>query len=141
MNAVTDSLPQPIALPPPAPLPPSPIAAALPRPQPPAPPQPAVSPGVKASYLGAVRSAIQAAMQFPDDARMLRRDGKVRVRFTLLDGLVTDVKLVTGGRMRSFDSNALSAVRDASIPSPPGALAHRIFHLVLWVKFDLHRSL
>lgn len=133
--------PPPLALPPPIALPPSPIAAPVPPPPPPPKPQPAVSAGEKATYLGAIRAAIQGAVQFPADARMLRQDGRVRVRFELLDGVVSDVRIVTPGRLKSFNANALLAVRDASIPSPPKALAHHRFTLVLWVKFHLHRSL
>jgi protein TonB len=133
--------PPPVALPPPIALPPSPIAAPAPTPKPPPKPQPAVSAGEKASYLGAIRAAIQQAVQFPADARMLRQDGKVRVKFQLRDGVISNVQITTPGRMKSFNSNALLAVHDASIPNPPKALAHHVFTLVLWVKFHLHRSL
>ncbi|MDE2450322.1 MAG: TonB family protein [Gammaproteobacteria bacterium] len=87
-----------------------------------------------------MKSAIQAAVRFPKDARLLRQEGKVEVSFQLVDGVVTNVKVVAGGRLRSFDVNALNAVREAGIPAPPKALAHQVFTLVLWVKFDLHRS-
>ncbi len=134
--------PPPVALPPPIALPPSPIAAPVPPPPPPPPKtQGGVSAAEKATYLGAIRAAIQGAVQFPADARMLRQDGKVRVRFELLDGVVSDVRIITPGRLRSFNSNALLAVHDAGIPSPPKALAHHRFTLALWVKFHLHRSL
>jgi protein TonB len=133
--------PPPVALPPPIPLPPSPIAAPVPPPAPPPKAQPVVSASEKSSYLGAIRAAIQEAVRFPADARMLRQDGKVEVKFELRDGVVSNVKIITPGRIKSFNSNALLAVHEASIPSPPKALAHHLFTLVLWVKFHLHRSL
>lgn len=132
--------PPPVALPPPIALPPSPIAAPVPPPPPPK-AQPLISAGERATYLGAIRAAIQNAVQFPADARMLREDGRVRVKFELLDGVVSDVRIIAPGRLKSFNSNALLAVHDASIPSPPKALAHHRFTLVLWVKFHLHRAL
>lgn len=132
--------PPPVALPPPIALPASPIAAPEPPPPPPKAP-PAVSAGEKSTYLGAIRAAIQGAVQFPADARMLRQDGRVRVRFELLDGVVSDVQVITPGRLKSFNTNAVLAVHDASIPSPPKALAHHRFTLVLWVRFHLHRAL
>lgn len=133
-------LPSPPAAPPPSiALPPSPIEAPAPPPPPPR-AQPAVTGLERATYLGAIRAAIQGAVQFPADARMLRQDGRVRIKFELLDGVVSDVRILTPGRLKSFNSNALLAVHDASIPSPPGALAHHRFTLVLWVKFHLHRS-
>jgi protein TonB len=132
--------PPPVTLPPPIPLPPLPIAASV-APPPPPKAQPVISANEKATYLGAIRAAIQEAVQFPADARMLRQDGKVRVKFELLDGVVSDVRIITPGRLESFNSQALLAVHDASIPSPPQALAHHRFTLVLWVKFHLHRAL
>ncbi len=134
--------PPPVTLPAPLPLTPSPIAAPVPPPPPPPPEAPpAVSAGEKASYLGAIRAAIQNAVRFPPEARMLREDGRVRVKFELLDGVVSDVRIIAPGRLKSFNSNALLAVHDASIPSPPKILAHHRFTLVLWVRFHLHRAL
>jgi protein TonB len=133
--------PPPVALPPPIALPPSPIAAPVAPPAPPPKAQPVVSASEKATYLGAIRAAIQEAVQFPADARMLRQEGEVRVKFELRDGVVSNVQIITPGRIKSFNSNALLAVHEASIPSPPKALAHHLFTLVLWVKFHLHRSL
>lgn len=132
--------PPPLALPPPIPLPASLIAAPIPPPPPPK-ALPAVSAGEKATYLGAIRAAIQSAVRFPADARMLRQDGKVRVKFELRDGIISNVRIITPGRLKSFNANALLAVHEARIPDPPKALAHQRFTLVLWVKFHLHRSL
>ena len=132
--------PPPVALPPAIPLPPSPIAAASPPPPPPK-AQPQVNPGQKLSYLSAVRASIQGAVQFPSTARMLRMEGRVRVKFELVDGVVSDLRIITPGRLKAFNSNALLAVHDASIPPPPKALKHHVFELMLWVKFHLHRAL
>lgn len=132
--------PPPVALPPAIPLPPSPIAAAAPPPPPPT-AHPIVNPGQRLTYLSAVRAAIQGAVQFPAAARMLRMDGRVRVKFELVNGVVSQLRIITPGQLKAFNSNALLAVHDAGIPAPPKALAHHVFHLVLWVNFHLHRAL
>lgn len=133
--------PPPVALPPAIPLPPSPIAAAAPPPPPPPHAQPIVNPGQKLTYLSAVRAAIQGAVQFPAAARMLRMDGRVRVKFELVNGVVSHLRIITPGQLQAFNSKALLAVHDAGIPAPPKALADHVFHLVLWVNFHLHRAL
>lgn len=133
--------PPPVALPPPVSLPPSPIATPMRAPAPPPTPHPAVTAGEKATYLGAIRAAIQQAVRFPGDARMLHQNGRVRVTFELRDGVISNVRIIAPGRIKSFNTNALLAVHDASIPKPPQALAHHLFTLALWVKFHLHRSL
>lgn len=124
------------------PLPPSPVAAPVPPPSPPKVqvPPPLPTPGEKASYLGSVRDAIQNAVQFPSGARLLRQQGGVQVEFDLRDGVVSHLLIVRPGMLKSFNDNALSAVRDARIPLPPKELAHRTINLVLWVKFSLRNN-
>ncbi|MDA8095235.1 MAG: energy transducer TonB [Betaproteobacteria bacterium] len=133
--------PRPIPMPkPPAPLPPSPVAApVLPPPKAVPPPVPLPNPGERATYLGEVRSAIQDAVRFPDEARLLRAQGKVQVRFDLRDGVVSHLTIVTPGGLGVFNANALSAVRDATLPVPPKQLAHKTFNLGLWVLFHFKR--
>ena len=72
---------------------------------------------------------------------MLRMNGKVRVTFELIGGAISNLRIVTPGRIKSFDSNALLAVHEATIPLPPKALIHHRFTLVLWVKFHLRHAL
>ncbi len=133
----------PVTLPHPEALPPSPIASPAPPPPPPQPVAPPVSAQATASYLGEVKGAIQQyvdGMPYPAQARLLRENGKVRVQFQLLDGVITAATIVTRAQLDSFNVDALSAVHNASIPSPPEGLAHRTLILQLWVKFHLHRS-
>ncbi|MDA8383178.1 MAG: energy transducer TonB [Betaproteobacteria bacterium] len=134
--------PRPIPVPKPlARLPPSPVAVPVPSPPPKEVPSPVPppTPGERASYLGEVRTAIQDAVRFPEEARLLRAQGKVQVRFDLRDGVVSHLILVTPGRLDVFNANALSAVRDAVLPMPPKPLAHKTFNLALWVVFHLKR--
>ncbi len=133
-----------IAAPKPVPLPPSPVAAPTP-PQPPMPPQamtpppppPAPDPQVKDSYLGRVKAAIQAAVRYPEAARMMGTQGRVEVAFTLRDGAVGQVRILVPGVMAAFNTAALAAVRAAAIPAPPAALAGKRMGLTLWVDFKL----
>ena len=128
----------------PVPLPPSPVAAPTP-PQPPVPPQavtpapppPALDPQVKDSYLGRVKAAIQAAVRYPEAARMMGTQGRVEVAFTLRDGAVGQVRILVPGVMAAFTAAALAAVRAAAIPAPPAALAGKRMGLTLWVDFKL----
>ncbi|WP_308388024.1 energy transducer TonB [Acidithiobacillus sp. AMEEHan] len=123
---------------PPSPLP-SPVQAPPAPPVKPAPPPPApANPAVKADYLAQVKGAIQAAVHFPDAARMLGQGGRVQVEFTLQDGVITSLHILQKGSMDSFNSAALSAVRDARLPPVPAELKGKRFQLELWVEFVLH---
>lgn len=134
--------PPPVAPPPAVALPPSPLVAVAPVPPPPqAAAAPTADPLAKAGYLAQVRAAIQSAVQFPAAARLLHLGGRVRIRFTLINGVVSNLRIVVPGRIKSFDANALLAVHQAAIPLPPQALRQEPFTLVLWVKFHLHRAL
>ena len=126
----------------PVPLPQSPVAAPTPSPVPPRamtppPPPPAPDPQVKDSYLGRVKAAIQAAVRYPEAARMMGTQGRVEVAFTLRDGAVGQVRILVPGVMAAFNAAALAAVRAAAIPAPPAVLAGKGMGLTLWVDFKL----
>ncbi|MBU2753317.1 TonB family protein [Acidithiobacillus sp. CV18-2] len=125
---------------PPSPLP-SPVQAPPAPPVTPTPPPPApANPAVKADYLAQVKGAIQAAVHFPDAARMLGQGGRVQVEFTLQDGVITGLRILRKGSMDSFNSAALSAVREARLPALPPELKGKRFQLELWVEFVLHSN-
>ncbi|WP_241160342.1 energy transducer TonB, partial [Acidithiobacillus sp. PG05] len=102
---------------PPSPLP-SPVAAPPTQETPtPAPPSLSpVDPAVREDYLSQVKGAIQAAVHFPGVARMLGETSRVRVRFHLLHGHVSQIDILKKGAMGAFDEAALAAVRNARIP-------------------------
>ncbi len=135
--------PQPIEeVLPPSPVP-SPVVAApsvreAPTPPPPGPPP--VDPTAREDYLSQVKGAIQAAVHFPEAARMLGEEGRVLVRFHLLHGHVSQIEILKKGAMGAFDEAALAAVRNARIPPPPATLAGKDFQLTVWVEFQLENS-
>ncbi|MHB1618921.1 MAG: energy transducer TonB [Sulfuricella sp.] len=146
-------VPVPLPMPKPAPLPPSPVAAPKPPPSPPVwqvvqapveqpatPPPPVPSASEKASYLSTVRSAIQSAVQFPNQARLLNRQGKVQVRFLLKDGVVSELRIITPGSLDVFNKNAVAAVLNAHIQLPSKDMAGKTMDLTLWVLFKLDEN-
>lgn len=127
-------------------LPPSPVpspVAAPPAPETPAPPPPSpslVDPAVREDYLAQVKGAIQAAVRFPENARMLGEEGRVQLRFLLHDGQVGDVEILRHGAMEVFDRAAIVALQNASLPGTPQDLTGKNFTLTVWVEFRLHRD-
>lgn len=113
--------------PPPAPRPPPPPASAAPS----APAAP------NASFEGALRAAIEAALHYPDSARMAGMTGRTRVAFDYRDGAVSDVKVVVSSGVGLLDRAALAAVHDAVCPKPEPAFTGKTLSEQLWVTFKL----
>jgi periplasmic protein TonB len=132
--------PQPIPAPaPPSTMPtdPAPVPRA-PPPPPSAPPAAAAAPS--ASFEGTLRGAIQAALRYPESARMASMAGRTRVAFKFRDGVVSDVTVVTSSGVGLLDRAALAAVRDAAYPKPEPAFAGKTLSEQLWVTFNLNDS-
>ena len=132
--------PQPRALIPP----PSPQPAAKPAmpvaPPPPPPPAPVAHPDLAAtrlSFEGALREAIQAAVRFPEAARLMHVGGRVLVSFDFLDGKVSQVRVAQSSGVDMLDTAALAAVREAPYPPTPAALASQSMRFRIWVRFHL----
>jgi protein TonB len=115
--------------PPPAPHPPPPASAA-----PPAPASP------NASFEGALRAAIEAALHYPDSARMAGMTGRTRVAFEYRDGVVSDVKVLISSGVGLLDRAAIAAVRDAAYPKPEPAFVGKTLSEQLWVTFKLDNN-
>jgi protein TonB len=136
--------PPPVPAPAPAPTPPAtaPNAPATdapavpPPPQPPAPPAPAAG-AADASFDATLRAAIEAALRYPESARMAGITGRVRVAFTYRDGSVSNVRIVVSSRIGLLDRAALAAVSAAAYPKPAPGLAGQSLSKQLWVTFDL----
>jgi periplasmic protein TonB len=132
--------PQPIPAPaPPSTMPtdPAPVPRA-PPPPPSAPPAAAADPS--ASFEGALRAVIQAALRYPESARMASMAGRTRVAFKFRDGVVSDVTVVTSSGVGLLDRAALAAVRDAAYPKPEPAFSGKTLSEQLWVTFNLNDS-
>jgi protein TonB len=137
--------PRPMPQPPPVPTPtPEPAARtttpATTSPAPVAPP-PAAPPAAPAapdpSFESALRAAIQAALRYPESARMAGMAGRTRVAFQYRDGAVSDVTLVTSSGSAMLDRAALAAVQDAAYPKPESSMVGKTLNERLWVTFNL----
>ena len=132
--------PQPRALIPP----PAPQAAATPAMPVAPPPKPAPAPvqhpdlaATRLSFEGALREAIQAAVRFPEAARLMHVSGRVLVSFEFLDGQVSQVRVAHSSGVDMLDSAAMAAVREAPYPPTPAALASQPMRFRIWVRFHL----
>jgi protein TonB len=131
--------PAPMQMPTPAPVAPVPSAASTEAPPPPAPAAAPPAPsGPTPSFEGALRAAIQAALHYPEAARMAGMSGRARVGFHYRDGAVSDVTVVVSSGMAMLDRAALAAVRDANCPKPEAAFAGKTLSEQLWVNFNLN---
>ena len=111
-----------------------------PVPRPPPPPAAAPAPAVVTatpSFEGALRAAIQAALRYPESARMAGMAGRTRVAFQYRDGEVSNVSVVVSSGIGLLDRAALAAVRDASYPKPEPAFVGKTLAEQLWVTFNL----
>ena len=59
-----------------------------------------------------MRAAIQAALHYPESARMAGMSGRTRVAFRYRDGVVSNVSVVVSSGMGLLDRAAVAAVRD-----------------------------
>ena len=132
----------PVPAPTPAPAPMLPSATptdASPALHPP-PPPPLAAPAAAAptaSFEGALRAAIQAALRYPESARMAGMSGRTRVAFQYRDGVVSDVNVVVSSGIGLLDRAALAAVREAAYPKPEPAFVGKTLSEQLWVTFNL----
>ncbi|MFM0162550.1 TonB family protein [Paraburkholderia sediminicola] len=129
--------PMPAAMPAPV-LPSATPTEAPPAPRPPPPPAQAQAPAAPtASFEGALRAAIQAALRYPESARMAGMSGRTRVAFQYRDGVVSDASVVVSSGIGLLDRAALAAVRDAAYPRPEPAFVGKTLSEQLWVTFNL----
>ncbi len=142
--------PQPVPQPtpkvetPPAPAPDTtptmPVAAPTPpAPPPPAPPAPDVA-SIKATFEAELRSAIQAAVRYPQAAKLMQLTGKTLVSFDFRDGAVSHLRVLTSSGADLLDHAALDAVRNASFPATPKPLQGKSMAFTIWVRFHLSES-
>ena len=148
--------PKPTVPPPPAPAPappkvetpPAPAAdtkpaMAVPVPpapsMPPAPPAPAIA-TVKATFEAELRSAIQAAVRYPDAAKLMKLTGKAQVAFDYRDAQVTRLRIIASSGSDLLDRAALQAVRNALLPPTPKELQGQSMAFDIWVRFHLNAS-
>ncbi|MGF6970777.1 protein TonB [Paraburkholderia sp. WC7.3g] len=102
-------------------------------------PTPAVPASARpdASFEAALRAAIEAALRYPESARMEGITGRTLVGFVYRDGAASDIHVMTSSGMGLLDHAALAAVRDAVCPPPPHGLGGKSLPEQLWVDFTL----
>jgi periplasmic protein TonB len=141
--------PQPVEHPPvtPTAVPTDPPAEPMHPPAPPAEAHPSAPPahapaagGPTPSFEGAMRAAIQAALRYPESARMAGMSGRTRVAFQYRDGAVSNLSVVISSGIGVLDRAALAAVRDADYPKPEPGFVGKTLSEQLWVTFDLDDS-
>ncbi|OIQ98204.1 gram-negative bacterial tonB protein [mine drainage metagenome] len=149
-KALPRPLPKPEVQPPPTSprvqIPPTPVPDTKPAmpvaaPTPPAPPQPPapLAPDVasiKADFEAALRSAIQAAVRYPEAAKLMRLTGQTLVDFTFTRGRATVITISRSSGNSGLDQAAIRAVKNAQYPATPQALGNAVMHFQIWVRFN-----
>lgn len=128
---------KPDVTPPPAPTQPTPAAPTEPARPVPTPPAPAAPSAPSPNFEGKLRAAIEAALHYPESARMSGIAGRTRVAFEYRDGVVSAARVVVSSGVALLDRAALEAVRDANYPKPEAAFAGKTLTEQLWVNFNL----
>ena len=89
------------------------------------------------NFEGALRAAIQAALHYPESAKMAGMSGRARVAFDYRDGTVSNARVVITSGMGLLDRAALAAVENAALPKPAPEWAGKTLSEQIWVTFDL----
>lgn len=106
------------------------------KPLPPAVEAPDVA-SIKAHFEAELRSAIQAAVHYPQAARLMRLSGKTLISFTFTHGRATAISIARSSGNDSLDQAAMIAVRNAKYPPTPTVLGNTAMRFTLWVMFNI----
>lgn len=93
-----------------------------------------------ASFEGKVRAAVQAAVGYPQAARMMQREGRVLVAFDYLDAHASNLHVTRSSGFTLFDDAAIAAVRNAHLPPPPAEFLQHLLRMQVWVEFELNST-
>lgn len=116
---------------------PRPEIQAPPQPQPPAPRAQRASGSEISAFAAACRQAVQAALIYPDFARMNGEQGVVGIRFRYRNGVVSDVEVIRSSGQPTLDQAAKWTVHHAQLPPPPQALSGETLTIEVNVNFHL----
>ncbi|WP_425606073.1 energy transducer TonB [Paraburkholderia sejongensis] len=114
-----------------APVEPASAPSLAPEPPPPALTHPAVR------FEAALRVAIEAALRYPESARMEGITGRTLVRFVYRYSTTSDIHVATSSGIGQLDRAALAAVRDATCQPPPRGFDGKSLPEQLWVESTL----
>lgn len=90
-------------------------------------------------YFEMVRLRIERHKKFPPQAKKMRKEGGVTVRFVITgDGMVSSLQIIKKSRHRILNTAALDAVKDsAPFPAPPRNLFKKKLHVEIRIVFEL----
>jgi periplasmic protein TonB len=107
-----------------------------PQPEPQSPPQASHSDAKPSALFQArLRDAVQAAVRYPNAARIMRLTGHVRLGFAYQDGTISSPHVVQSSGQRMLDDAALAALNSAAFPAPPPELKGHLLNLEIVVTF------
>ena len=86
-------------------------------------------------YAAQVKAAVQAAVEYPEAANNMRIKSRVRVEFSLRDGLQKNPHILISSGLGVFDRAAIRVVEIAHYPAPPQVLAGQEKLFQVWVEF------
>jgi len=88
------------------------------------------------AYAAKVKAAVQAAVEYPASAANMRTKSRVRVEFSLRDGVQQNPHIVKSCGLGVFDRAAIHTVEIAFYPAPPGPLIGKTSLFQVWVEFN-----
>jgi periplasmic protein TonB len=88
-----------------------------------------------ALFQARLRDAVQAAVRYPNAARIMRLTGHVRLGFAYQDGTISSPHVVQSSGQRMLDDAALTALNNAEFPAPPPELKGHLLNLEIVVTF------
>lgn len=107
----------------------------VPPPPPPVEAAPApIDPAVIAAYNAKLNAAVQAAFRVPQTANDMGFKGRVRIEFSMRDGIVANPRVVVPSGLGLVDRAALKAVESARYPLPPSVLVGKDGTYTIWVE-------
>jgi protein TonB len=119
------------------PVQPPPVVQTPPTPTPPPPPAAPAAPsaGELDLFQAEMRRAVQEAAVNPAAAQMAHEAGVVRLEFTYLNGVASNIEVVASSGFPMLDDAAEAAVRNAAYPPQPPDMAGRADAIVVDVIF------
>lgn len=87
-------------------------------------------------YAAQVKSAVQASVIYPLSAKTMNLTGRVRVQFSLLDGIPSVAQVISSSGYAMLDKAAIATIQSTRYPMPPEAFLHQLKSFQIWVEFN-----
>lgn len=111
-------------------------ASVVPPPPPASAPPAGPAPDALDRFQAAARAAVQAALRYPNAARIRHLAGQCRLTFDYRDGKATRTRVAGSSGYEVLDAAALAALDAADLPPPPQGLAGHLLELSITVVFQ-----